>query len=486
MTPPEAPLWTAAEAAAATGGRATRDFAAQGVSIDTRTLVPGDLFVALKDVRDGHEFVRAALDKGAAAALVSRIPDGCSAADPLLIVPDVLAGLAALGAAGRARTAARVIAVTGSVGKTSTKEMLRAILAPQGRVHAAEASYNNHWGVPLTLARMPVDSDFAVIEIGMNHPGEIAPLSRLARPHVAAITTVAAAHLEAFDDLEGIAREKAAIFLGLEPGGVAVLPLGLPVTPILTAAAAEAGARAVTFGPDPAADWHLAEARLVPDATVIRAQHDGRDLLLKLSVPGRHFASNALCALASAAAAGADPGLAALDLGRWLPPAGRGTRERILLDPVDDDLAFDLIDDAFNANPASMAAALEVLAAATPTNGIGRKAIGRRIAILGDMLELGPEEAALHLAIADHPAMAEIALIHCAGPRMQALWQSLPRAQRGEWHESAADLAARAHHLADAGDVLLVKGSKGSKVSLVVDALRKLGQAVAHNDRGTD
>ncbi|MCB2126356.1 MAG: UDP-N-acetylmuramoyl-tripeptide--D-alanyl-D-alanine ligase, partial [Rhodobacteraceae bacterium] len=164
-------LWTSADAARATGGRVTRPFDATGVSIDTRTLAPGDVFVALKDARDGHDFVRAALDKGAAAALVARIPEGCSEADPLLVVPDVLAALSALGAAGRARTTAKVIAVTGSVGKTSTKEMLRAVLAGQGRVHAAEASFNNHWGVPVTLARMPVDADFAVVEIGMNHPG---------------------------------------------------------------------------------------------------------------------------------------------------------------------------------------------------------------------------------------------------------------------------------------------------------------------------
>src|SRR5690606_30792657 len=235
-------LWTSAEAAAATGGRATRAFAATGLSIDTRTLAPGDLFVALKDLRDGHDFVRAALDKGAAAALVSRVPEGCSEADPLLIVADVLAALTALGQAGRARARAKVIAVTGSVGKTSTKEMLRAVLAGQGRVHAAEASFNNHWGVPVTLARMPADADFAVVEIGMNHPGEIAPLARLARPHVAMITTVAPAHLEAFESLEGIAREKAAIFQGLEPGGIAVIPSGLAVTPILAAAAA-GGAR---------------------------------------------------------------------------------------------------------------------------------------------------------------------------------------------------------------------------------------------------
>jgi UDP-N-acetylmuramoyl-tripeptide--D-alanyl-D-alanine ligase len=478
-------LWTSSDAASATGGRATRAFAAAGVSIDTRSLEHGDLFVALRDARDGHDFVRQAFDRGAAAALVSRIPEGCSEADPFLIVSDVLAALTALGAAGRARTKARVIAVTGSVGKTSTKEMLRAVLAGQGRVHAAEASFNNHWGVPVTLARMPADADFAVIEIGMSHPGEIAPLARLARPHVAMITTVAPAHLEAFESVEGIAREKAAIFEGLEPGGIAVIPSGLAVTPVLAAGAARA-ARIIRFGAGPGDGYRLADVTLAQDTTVVQATRDGAPLLFKVQTAGRHFAMNALGVLAVAEAVGADPAIAACDIGRWRPPAGRGRRERIHMDIVDDAQFFDLIDDAFNANPASMDAALDVLAAAEPRDGIGRIRSGRRIAILGDMLELGPTEAALHRAIADHPAMDRIHLVHCVGPRMRALWEHLPSTRRGEWCETAPELASRAHQLADAGDVLLVKGSKSSKVSLVVDALRKLGQPGAAEARGTE
>lgn len=479
-------LWTSAGAARATGGRATRAFEATGISIDTRSLEPGDLFVALTDVRDGHDFVRAALDKGAAAALVSRLPEGCTATDPLLVVPDVLAALTALGAAGRARTKAKVIAVTGSVGKTSTKEMLRAVLAGQGRVHAAEASFNNHWGVPVTLARMPADADFAVVEIGMNHPGEIAPLSRLARPHVAMVTTVAPAHLEAFESIEGIAREKAAVFQGLEPGGIAVIPSGLAVTPILAEAASGRAARTLRFGTEPGDDYRILDVTIAQDTAIVRATRHGAPLLFKVQTAGRHFAANALGVLAVAEAVGADPAVAACDLFRWRPPAGRGQRERIHMDIVDEAQYFDLIDDAFNANPASMVAALDLLGATEPRDGIGRIRSGRRIAILGDMLELGPTEAELHRAIADHPAMARIRLVHCVGPRMRALWESLPHAKRGEWCETAPELAARAHNLADAGDVLLVKGSKGSKVSLVVDALRKLGQPGAAEARGTE
>ncbi|WP_225027867.1 UDP-N-acetylmuramoyl-tripeptide--D-alanyl-D-alanine ligase [Xinfangfangia pollutisoli] len=470
------PLWTSADAAAATGGRAPTDWAATGVSIDTRTLKPGDLFVALKDVRDGHDFVAQALAKGAAAALVSRRPEGVAPDAPLLIVDDVLQGLARLGAAGRARTRARVIGVTGSVGKTSTKEMLRDVLSGQGRTHVAEASYNNHWGVPLTLARMPADTDYAVIEIGMSHPGEIAPLARLARPHVAMITTIAPAHLEAFASVEAIAAEKASIFQGLEPGGVAVINADLPTTPQLVAAARAAGATPVTFGAAESADWHLTETRLCAEATVLRANHGAQTFLFKVASPGRHFALNALGTLAAAAALGADPMIAAHDIARWSPPAGRGLRERIQLDIVEETF-FDLIDDAFNANPVSLAAALDVLLAAQPTDGIGRVGGGRRIAILGDMLELGPDEIAMHQAVARHPGLDGIAQIHCVGPRMRALHDILPRRQQGLWVATAPELAARVRGLIDAGDVVLVKGSKGSKVSLVVEALKKLGQA---------
>ncbi|HEY0213090.1 MAG TPA: UDP-N-acetylmuramoyl-tripeptide--D-alanyl-D-alanine ligase [Paenirhodobacter sp.] len=470
------PLWTFEDVALATSGRVTRPFRVDGISIDTRSIQPGDLFVALTDVRDGHDFVADALKKGAAAALVSHIPKGCSDRDPLVIVPDVLAALQDLGRAGRARTRARVIAVTGSVGKTSTKEMLRAVLGHQGRVHAAEASFNNHWGVPITLARMPVDADYAVIEIGMSNPGEIDPLTRMARPHAAMITTVAAAHLEAFGDIKGIAREKAAIFNGLEPGGIAVVPQGLDVSRILMLAAGRHARRVVTFGAGARANYRLISAVIEGDATIVQARHARKRFLFKVMTPGRHFAMNGLGVIALVEALGVDPAVAALDLANWLPPVGRGSRERIFMDILYEGQSFDLFDDAFNANPASLGAALEVLAGARPRDGVGRVARGRRVAFLGDMLELGPEERALHIAIARHPALQLVDVVHCAGPLMRDLWLALPQEKRGEWFATAPEMAARARHLIDAGDVVLVKGSKSSKVSLVVDALRKLRQ----------
>ncbi|MDJ0992386.1 MAG: UDP-N-acetylmuramoyl-tripeptide--D-alanyl-D-alanine ligase [Dinoroseobacter sp.] len=469
-------LWTAAEAAAATGGRALGDWQVTGLSIDTRELEPGDMFIALTAARDGHDFVAQALEAGATAAMVSRVPDGVPADAPLLIVKDVQSGLEALGRAGRARLTddAKVIGVTGSVGKTSAKEMLRTVLAPQGQTHAAIRSFNNHWGVPLTLARMPRDTQFAVIEIGMNHPGEIAPLTRMARPHVGLITTIAPAHLEALGSLEGIAVEKASIFEGLEPDGVAVIPGDLPQTPILAETAEKWAAETRTFGAGEQNHHRVLSVSVGHGATVAEARAGHTPMLMKVATPGRHFIDNALGVLAVVEAVGADLARALVALAEWAPPEGRGTFETLHLDPVMDAMTADLLDDAFNANPSSLGAALDVLAGTEPKHGVGRVAKGRRIAILGDMLELGPDEAAMHAAMADHPAMPAITRVHCVGPRMRGLYKTLPEEQRGEWVENAQELAALAHSLVDAGDVVLVKGSKGSRVSLVVDALRKL------------
>ncbi|WP_134678954.1 UDP-N-acetylmuramoyl-tripeptide--D-alanyl-D-alanine ligase [Paracoccus ravus] len=457
-------LWTSDEAAAATGGRATRDFAIGGVSIDTRTIQPGDLFVALAAARDGHDFVAQALAKGAGAALVSRIPEGLPEDAPLLVVSDVLAGLEALGRAGRARMRGKVIAITGSVGKTSTKEMARIALTGQGKIHAAEASYNNHWGVPLTLARMPADTDFAIIEIGMNHPGEIEPLARLARPHVAMITTVAAAHLEAFGAIEGIAREKGAIFRGLLQPGTAVVPEDLTVTPILRDYADEAGAIVIGFGQNGMAKPLKAET--VDGVTQVRARVLGETLDFTLASAGTHFVMNAVGVLAALGAAGADLTAAAKGLGEWRPVLGRGAVEELG--------GIRLIDDAYNSNPTSLSAGLATLARLTG---------GRRVAILGDMLELGPEERAMHQGMAEDASMTAVDLVHTAGPLMRALHEALPEARRGIHAENASELAARVEELVALGDIVLVKGSKSSKVSTVVDALRRTRQSTPPGER---
>lgn len=471
-------LWTSEAAAVATGGLAVGDWNVYGVSIDTRTLKRGDLFVALKDVRDGHDFVQAALDAGAGAALVSRRPEGVSDTAPLLLVDDVLAALEALGRAARERTDARVIAVTGSVGKTSTKEMLRSALAAQGRVHAAVMSLNNHWGVPLTLARMPRETDFALLEIGMNHPGEITPLSKMARPHVAVITTVAEAHMAAFDSVEDIARAKSEVFAGLEPGSSAVLNSDIGTYPILSAAV-EKHVQATTFGHGSAADFRLESTSQTGGQTIVKTSIRGETAIFKLQAIGDHLAMNALSVLAAVEAVGGDLAIAAIDLGNWQPPAGRGARHWIALDPVERSQQLELIDDAYNANPVSMAAAFDVLAQSQPVDGLGRNRKGRRIAFLSDMLELGEEEAARHAALADIESVGSVDKIHLAGQLMHHLHVALPAERQGEWHETAASLAAEVHRLIDAGDVVMVKGSKGSKAALVVDAILKLSKASA-------
>ena len=468
-------LWTSREAARATGGRATAPWQADGVSIDTRTLQPGDLFVALSAARDGHDFVAQALEKGAAAALVTHVPEGVSEDAPLLIVDDVQAALEALGQAGRRRTGARVVAITGSVGKTSTKEMLAAVLADQGRTHASVASYNNHWGVPLTLARMPADTEFAVIEIGMNHPGEIAPLARMARPDVAIVTTVAAAHLEAFASIQGIAEEKASICEGLRRGGTAILNGDLDTYPILAAAARTRDARIITFGTSRGCHHRATEIRIARGATVVQARAWRTPLLYKVGAEGRHYAVNALAVLAAVFALKADRGRAVFSLAAWRAVSGRGQRMRIVLDPVDRHLSLELIDDSYNANPTSVEAALDVLAAARTHDGLGRIAKGRRIAILGDMKELGPQAESLHATLADLPAMQEIDVVHCVGPLMKSLHDALPPARRGQWYDDARPMLRDLRGRVDGGDVVLVKGSLSMGLSRVVDAIRKMG-----------
>ncbi|MDF1728091.1 MAG: UDP-N-acetylmuramoyl-tripeptide--D-alanyl-D-alanine ligase [Sulfitobacter sp.] len=462
-------LWTSADAAAATGGEPRGDWACTGISIDTRTLAPGDLFVALKDVRDGHDFVVQALEKGAAAALVSHIPEGVAEDAPLLMVSDVQEALEALGRAGRARMRGKVAAITGSVGKTSTKEMLLTMLSDQGRTHGSVASYNNHWGVPLTLARMPADTEWAVIEIGMNHPGEIAPLAAMAAPHVAMITTVAPAHLEAFDDIEGIAREKASIFEGLLPGGTAVINADIETAPILRDKAKAENAQLLDFGVR-AEQFHLADLQMHEVATVVQARALGAPLLFKIGSPGRHFVMNGLGALATCHALGLDMALAAQSLGRWQPFAGRGQRETIHLDPVEPAQAFELIDDSYNANPASMAAALEVLSVSGAASGAYR-----RIAILGDMKELGPDAEALHAGLAKLPAMDQIDQVHCIGPLSHALYAALPEHRRGIWVQTSEELVPSLSRLLNRGDVVMAKGSLSMRLGVIVDAIRKMG-----------
>ncbi len=463
-----AQLWTVEAMAKAMGAvpQGALPPSVPGLSIDTRTIQPGEAFFALKDVRDGHDFVEAALKAGGGLAVVAAAKRGIFSKDaPLLVVPDVLGALRDLAQAARARTNAKVIGVTGSVGKTGTKEALRLALSADGETHASAASYNNHWGVPLSLARCPASARYAVFEMGMNHAGEIEPLSRLVRPHVAIITTVEPVHLEFFPSVEAIADAKAEIFQGIEPGGAAVINRDNPHFARLQKQAKEANVgRIVSFGEHAKSDARLLKFALQTDSSTVQARILGADVTYKLGAPGRHVVLNSLAVLAAASLAGADLALAALALSNLKPPSG-GRGERITLElPGGPAL---LIDESYNANPASMRAALALLGQAP----VGPR--GRRIAVLGEMLELGTQGAALHRGLAGPIVENSVDLVFCAGPLYQGLWEALPSERRGGYAVTAAALEADVLGALQAGDAVMIKGSLGSKMGPIVKALTR-------------
>lgn len=461
-------LWTPAAMAEAMGAEMHGDLPAgiTGISIDSRTIKPGEAYFAITgDVHDGHAFVGAALKNGAALAVVEAAQCEDFGADArLLVVDDVLDGLVALGIASRARLGARVVAVTGSVGKTSTKEALLRVLSAQGSTHASVASFNNHWGVPLTLARCPADVKFAIFEIGMNHAGEIEPLVKMVRPHVAVITTVEPVHLEFFAGVEAIADAKAEIFLGLEPDDVAILNRDNAQFARLQKSAKKAGvSRIVSFGADNKAEARLLDVALHPTCSAVHANILGHDVTYKLGMPGRHMAMNSLAVLAAAEVMGADLAHAALTLSQVQPAAGRGVRQ--MLEVAGGEAT--LIDESYNANPASMSAALNVLGAAA----VGPQ--GRRIAVLGDMLELGPDGAKLHAGMLEAVQSNKIDLVFCCGPLMRNLWDALSTGKRGGYAGDAAALESQVLSAIRAGDAIMVKGSLGSRMKPIVSALEK-------------
>ncbi len=463
-------LWTAADAAAATGGATSGDWTASGVSIDSRTLEPGDLFIALKGPSfDGHEYVAAAFAAGAAAAMVHRdredLPGEIGEDRPLLRVGDTLKCLTALGAAARARSRAEFLGVTGSVGKTSTKEALRHCLAAQAPTAANVGSLNNHWGVPLSLARMTPDAVYGVFEMGMNHPGEIAQLSALVQPRVAVITNVEPAHIAFFSSVTEIAEAKAEIFEGAVDDGVAVLNRDHALFHLLRERAQAAGiGRIIGFGRHPDAEVRALETELGPSGSRVRARVIDTEVDYALALPGSHWVANSLAVLAAVAAIGADVPRAAEALGGVSPLKGRGQRFTASLPGG----SFLLIDDSYNANPASMRAAFEVLAQAKLDAG------ARRIAVLGDMLELGDETESLHRRLAAPLSSLGIDLVFTCGPAMAALHDALPKGLRGGHTAESGALAPLVAGAVKPGDAVLVKGSAGSRMGLVVEALQAI------------
>jgi UDP-N-acetylmuramoyl-tripeptide--D-alanyl-D-alanine ligase len=459
-------LWTAQDAALATGAapipQAT--WIAGGISIDTRAVAPNDLFVALKGPRfDGHDFVDAALANGAAAAMVDRAMPN---ADParLLAVPDTQAGLEALAIAARARTKAQIVAVTGSVGKTGTKEALAALLGAQGTTHASSGNLNNQIGLPLSLARMPAASAYGVFEIGMNHAGEITPLSAMLRPHVAIVTNVEAVHLEFFPNVEAIADAKAEIFAGLDREGTAVLNRDNPHYARLAAAAKARGVGKVwSFGEAEGAEGRLTDIDLDAAGSTVAATILGQAVRFRLPLPGRHQAQNALAVLLAVAAVGGDVTAAAQALEGLAPVKGRGVTSEIIIAGG----SFKIVDETYNASPAAVRAAIAVLGMTPPRAG------GRRLVVLGDMLELGETSPAVHAALADALIAAGIDRVFTAGPLMRHLQDALPAGMKGGHAEDSAALAPVVAALAGPGDIVLVKGSAGSRMNIVVTALKK-------------
>ncbi len=472
-------LWTIADLIAATHGRPVGHMPAgiTGISIDSRSIGPGEAFFAIKGDRvDGHDFASLAHANGAALLVVSegKLPALGRLTAPMLVVNDVLQALVDLGCAARDRSAAKVIAVTGSVGKTTTKEMLRHSLSACGAVHASVASFNNHWGVPLTLARMPENTAYGVFEIGMNHADEIRPLVKMVRPHVAIVTTIAAAHLGNFAGLEEIALAKAEIFEGLVPGGHALLNRDNAQFPVLEQAARSAGVSHIhTFGADPSAEFRLIEYVAGAEGNVLWASIGGQTLEIPMGAPGRHIAENAVAVLGAAHLAGADIEKVMHALSTMQPEKGRGRRHRLVIDGG----VFTLIDDSYNANPASMRAAIGLLRDTMPGPG------GRRIAVLGDMLEMGEFSAQVHAELAEPLAAAGIEDVWIGGPEMAALRDALGEAARVEYRDDAEGMRKFVLDAVRPGDVLVVKSSKSAEFSRVVSALLDKFEAFSDTER---
>lgn len=465
------PLWTLEDIVAVTGGSSKAAGVIYGLSIDSRQIEKGDMFVALADKRDGHAFLEDALGHGAEAFLVEQQNphlDQFTAQHPeakLVLVPNVMQALYDLAKAARKRSSARIIAVTGSAGKTGVKESLRSVLAHSGKTHAAEKSFNNHIGVPLTLARLPEDAEFAVFEIGMSAAGEIEPLSKLVQPEIAIITTISEAHIEALGSLEAIARAKAEIFAGVPKNGYAVLPADNDYFDLLAATARDHGLNIVPFGRSAkiaANDFGaiVTKSRIHGDCSCIEANILGQSMTYKIAQAGDHQIINSLAVLAAVALSDADLALAGLELAQVEALAGRGQRHTITLR---DGVSFTLIDESYNANPASMTAALETLASMPNVGG------GRHIAVLGDMAELGALSEELHRGLAATINDQNIDLVFTCGRFMQGLSESVTSIKRADHVSKPNDLFSILEREIRSQDVVMVKGSNASKMGLIVD-----------------
>lgn len=465
-------LWSSSEAAKATQGTAKGQWVASGISIDTRSLQKGDLFIAIRgDAMDGHQFAADAIAKGAAAVVIDHEVAGVPA-DKVLMVADTFKAMQDLGIAARARTGAKIIGVTGSVGKTGTKEMLGRAFSSIGFTHYSEKSLNNHWGVPLSLARMDAGCDYGVFEMGMNHANEIAPLSAMVKPHIAIITTIAPVHTEHFPDgLIGIAKAKSEIFSGMDQNGIAILNRDNAEFDVIVAEAKRQGITKIfTFGTKEGADASLIDCLVASNGTQIKANILGEDFTFSMKDAGPHNAMNVMSVLLAIKLMGGDMAKAISALRDIEPVAGRGKRELINIGDASNPIT--LIDESYNASPVAMQAAFKVMALIDPGRG------GRRIAILGDMYELGQDSAKMHRDLELPLKAAGIDLVYTCGPLMKNLYDALPEQNRGAHRDEAPEMAQIVPEVLVPGDVVLVKGSRGGgdkpRMQLVVEALRQM------------
>ncbi len=464
-------LWSAADILKATHGQSESvNWSVNGLSIDSRTLKKGDLFIALEGPeQDGHRFIEQAVLAGAAGVLVHQ--SHIKSSVPVIKVHDTQKALIELGQAGRIRSKAKIVGITGSVGKTSTKEMLRLVLSASGNTHASEASFNNHWGVPFSLAKLPIKADFGIFEMGMNHPGEIDNLTRQVRPDIALITAIAPAHLAFFKDIHGITDAKAEIFHGLTTDSSTILPFDSPeYQRLLDHAKRNNVKKIISFGQNKGADIKLLDVISEKETQRINAQYHGLHIKYQLPVIGHHWAVNSLAVVATALQLGVDLKLITAALEAFYPPSGRGQKQALT---ISNNREILLIDDSYNANPASVQAALNVLG---QTNF---KANNRRIAVLGDMLELGSEAAKLHMDLSQAVIQNKIDLVFTCGPFMQHLFKNLPKKIQGAHFANSTLLADKIESVLDDGDIIMIKGSLGSQMKLIINKLKQLS-AVRH------
>ncbi|MEE2774428.1 MAG: UDP-N-acetylmuramoyl-tripeptide--D-alanyl-D-alanine ligase [Pseudomonadota bacterium] len=470
-------LWCSSDAIIATGGESTKDWVADGISTDSRNLNKGDMFVALSDKRDGHDFVREAFEHGASVAVVSKIPPGVSNDKALLIVPDVLKALNSLALFARQRFPGTVIAITGSVGKTGTKDMLSEALSAFGKVHKAQRSYNNHIGVPLTLALIPKDAQFVVLEIGMNNKGEIAPLSLMSAPHITLITSLGEAHLGNLLSLENIMLEKATICAGLKPGSICVIPSDTKLSKKLSKAVTKKGIKAISFGRENRPDFILKDVRVAKNITCARMNTpNGLESYFKVNSPGIHHATNAVGVIAILESLDLDTARGIMKLASWVPSSGRGFVTEIEIEGQTYTGILTVIDETYNANPQSVGAAIDLLSKFDSDQFRAQIPRQRKIAILGDMLELGSKEDEMHSALIDTLNLAYVDKIHCVGMRMRSFYNVLPLTKKGEWFKCVDEITPIVNKLVNIGDVVMLKASHSVGLSKVVDRLKSKGR----------